>query len=176
MPGHKEGVAPLLFTATGDQVLSGGPDGCVRFWSVRAGKELNRIDASRDWNTHLSLTLDGKTLATSGNDHTVRLWEVATAKERTALPARDGACFSPDGKRLAVVTPTHRIKLLDADTLETRAVLVGHTDTPDGICLSADGRLLHPLTRTEPFAYGTRGAAIRWRCFVDRRAASGRRS
>jgi WD40 repeat protein len=41
-----------------------------------------------------------------------------------------------------VATPEHHIKLLDADTLEVRAVLAGHTDRPDGLCFSADGKLL----------------------------------
>jgi WD40 repeat protein len=142
LPGHKGGVAPLLFTANGEELLSGGADGCVRFWSVRDGKEVNKIDASKDWITHLSLTPDGKTLATSGNDGSARLWNVETGKESTTLPQRSSVCFSPDGKRLAVATPNHQIKLLDADTLEVRAVLIGHTETPDGISFSADGKLL----------------------------------
>jgi WD40 repeat protein/tRNA A-37 threonylcarbamoyl transferase component Bud32 len=142
LPGHRGGVAPLLFTAGGEQLLSGGADGCVRFWDVRDGNEVNRIDASKDWITHLSLTPDGKTLATAGNDGTVRLWDVEQGKERTALPERAAVCFSPDGKRLAVTTPEHQIKLLDAETLEVKAVLAGHADGPDGLCFSSDGRLL----------------------------------
>jgi WD40 repeat protein/tRNA A-37 threonylcarbamoyl transferase component Bud32 len=142
LPGHKGGVAPLLFTANGEQLFSGGADGCVRIWNVRDGKEVHKIDASKDWLTHLSLTPGGQTLATSGNDGIVRLWDVSTGKERTSLPQRHSACFSPDGKRLAVATPEHEIKLLDTETLEVRAALVGHTDRPDSLCFSSDGRFL----------------------------------
>jgi WD40 repeat protein len=150
LPGHKGGVAPLIFTADGTELVSSGADGKVRYWTVRDGKEVQTISVSGDWITHLSLTPDGRMLATSGNSGSVRLWELPrrehrqteAAKERTALPERNCGCYSPDGSRLALTTPAHNIKVLDADTLEVRAELVGHTDRPDCICLSSDGKLL----------------------------------
>jgi len=41
-----------------------------------------------------------------------------------------------------VVPRDHRIEVLDAATLQVRANLSGHTDTPDCLCFSPDGLLL----------------------------------
>jgi WD40 repeat protein len=72
----------------------------------------------------------------------VRLWDLESGKERKALPERTGACFSPDGTRLAVTTRSHQIEILDAQTVHVRTILTGHTDAPDCLSFSADGRLL----------------------------------
>jgi WD40 repeat protein len=142
LPGHKGGVAPLFFAPKSGQLLSGGADGCVRFWNAATGEQARQLEASKDWITHLSLSPDEKTLATGGNDWTVRLWDLESGQERKSLPERTGACFSPDGARLAVITRGHRIEILDAKTCSVRAILTGHTDAPDCLSFSTDGRLL----------------------------------
>ena len=101
---------------------------------------MTQIDVSKDGITHFFLARDGKTLATSGNDGTVRLWNVDNAKQNTSLPDRAAACFSPDGKQLAVVTPTGLIELRDTSAGQVRVRLRGHTNTPDHLCFSADGK------------------------------------
>lgn len=59
------------------------------------------------------------------------LWDLETAKKKQSLPDRTCVCFAPDGSRLAVVTRAGHIKVLDGRTLELRAALAGHTESPD---------------------------------------------
>ncbi len=140
LKGHKGGVAALLFGPKDGQLLSAGADGCVRFWDAANGQELRHLDVSKEWLTHLTLTADGKTLATGGIDGIVRIWDLESGKERRSLPQRHGVCISPDGRLLAVVVGQN-IELRDAE-LQVRAVLIGHSDTPDGLCFSADSKRL----------------------------------
>jgi WD40 repeat protein len=142
LTGHKAGTVALLFAAGGDQLLSGGADGKVRFWNVKDGKQMSQLYASIDGITLLSLSKDGKTLATSGTDAIVRLWNLDTAKLTMSIPDRTAACFSPDGERLAVAMRSGLIELRDATTHNICTRLRGHTEAPECICFSTDGKRL----------------------------------
>jgi WD40 repeat protein len=149
LTGHKGQIAAHLFAPDGS-LFAAGESGCVYSWDAGHDNDPKRLHVCADWVTHLSATPDGKTLATSGNDWTVRLWDVATWKELRSLPEHNSACFSPDGKLLAAATRTHAIELFAVadrspdhlQMIEFRGRLLGHTDTPDGLSFSADGKLL----------------------------------
>jgi WD40 repeat protein len=110
----------------------------------------------------------GRWLATAGFDGVLRLWDPASGKLIRALVGHHSAiiavAWSPDGRYLAsagaknvptydrrlypagisfpaeVIDPT--IRLWDAESGRTLAVLTGHTDTPRALAFSPDGKTL----------------------------------
>jgi WD40 repeat protein len=102
--GFVKPVLDVAFTPDGNQVISTGRDGNVRFWSASTGK---RGPAFRPQGgiTAVAFSADRKRLATAGQDMCVRLWDGATRKlvQTFSGPTAGITClaFSPDGGRLA---------------------------------------------------------------------------
>ena len=85
--------------------------GVVFVWDVATGKRLRRIETFGDL-TQLAFSPDGTLLAatrlyTTGDGvtlHEVRLWDVASGRPVQTLDRCHAFDFSPDGKRLAVLS------------------------------------------------------------------------
>jgi WD40 repeat protein len=106
----------VAFTADGKQVLSGGSDKYLRYWSIADGKETKKIGPTPDWIFGLAVSKDGKNVATAGYGGSLRVYEISSGKElypgegvaeKEKNKDRRGwitysAAFTPDGK--AVVT------------------------------------------------------------------------
>jgi WD40 repeat protein len=107
---------------------------------------LRELDVSKAPITHLSLSPDGKTAAISSSDLTVRLWDV-TAKRIITLPDCTSACFSPVDPTLAVATRSGTIELRDPATGAVQKRLRGHTEPPEALSFSADGKLILSLSK-----------------------------
>lgn len=87
--------------------------GVVAIWDVESGKRLRRMETFGDL-TQLAFSPDGTLLAATRlfatSDgvtlHEVRLWDVATGRVVKSLDRCHAFDFSPDGKRLAVLSRT----------------------------------------------------------------------
>ena len=108
-------VRGLCFSKDGSQLITGGYDGRVIFWSVaeKDPKPIRTIDAHNGWVRGVAVSPDGATLASVGNDHIVRLWNVAdganvaelkgNVDDEKAIAHRShiyNVAFHPNGKSL----------------------------------------------------------------------------
>lgn len=87
-PGN--GAWQVFWLPDGQHALSSNKEGSVRTWDVKQGKEVRHFQA-QVFNTHLSLSADGRRAITTGSEepgnsnHTLQLWDVPTGKRLLRL-------------------------------------------------------------------------------------------
>ncbi len=158
--GHAGLVFGVAFCPTdGDTLASGGWDGTVRLWDVKAGRERFVLRGHERPVRSVAFSPDGRTLASAGFDGLVCLWDVQTGREVRRLDARpywvNCVAFSPDGRTLATaensgeavaaVGPEPRpgqVRLWDAASGNERATLRGPRAVVLSLAFSPDGRAL----------------------------------
>jgi WD40 repeat protein len=126
MKAHESWVHAIAFMQDGSQVISGGCDGRLIWWSMSEAepKPIRSLDAHRGWIRNLAVSPDGKWLASCGNDKTIALWDIADGRElgRFTGHERDvySVLFHPNGKELISGDLMGKVHVWD---IATRAVL-----------------------------------------------------
>ena len=96
----------VAFTPDGKQILSGGHDKYLRYWSIADGKETKKLGPSPDYIFGLAVSKDGKYVAAAGYGGSLRVYEVDSGKEVYNHHNKGWitycVAFTPDGK--SVVT------------------------------------------------------------------------
>ena len=106
LSGHESWVHALCYNADGQQLVSGGCDGRIIWWSVRvdAPSILRKIDAHSGWIRSLAISPDNTMLASVGNDKIIRLWSMVTGEKIGELAGHDrhiySVMFQPGGAQL----------------------------------------------------------------------------
>jgi WD40 repeat protein len=150
-----EGVHPsvLVFSPDGTVVATIGgvratDPQTIRVWDSRTGRLLVTLveDSAVE---HLALNSNSsEILSVSGGPPYARRWSVGTAKPISFGPGGvDVADFTPDGRRIVIITKSHdqEIRVYDSRTLDELYVL----HEPEGIwssALSPDGRWIAMAT------------------------------
>ncbi len=122
-------------------------------WRLFQGDSLATLHSHTDRVDSVAFSPDGTRLASGGNDALLNLIDVAAQKVVRSLRLDKRGVnwveFSPDGKTLAVATgnwehweEAGRVFLYDAESLELRAELPGHSKAVNVATFSADGKLL----------------------------------
>jgi WD40 repeat protein len=153
--GHTACVHTVAFLPDRKSLVSAAADGAVIVWDTAHGKPLRHAQApgTRAW--CLAVSPDGKTLAVGCHDKSVQLWDAMTFKLVGTLTADGsvrGLAFSPDGRRLAVVSgdePDLRSAkpeegqgagVWDVTTQQRLIRFEGHDGTVKAVAYSPDGK------------------------------------
>jgi len=157
---HERGIFAAVWSPKGDQLITGGYDGAIKFWGAATGEEKAKFTAEQGGVRALAVSKDGKWLASGGHDGTVKLWDLSDDKDATELAKFDkvvnSVAFSPDSKLLAAccADPYNRdkrgaVKVIDIETGREKAgdwkarAAMGVAFSPDGKTL-ATGSLESP--------------------------------
>lgn len=106
LQGHDSWVHALAYTKSGEQLVSGGCEGRLIWWSILDAepKVVRAIEAHQGWIRGVEISPDGTLLVSVGNDQVVRLWRTDTGEQIHQWPAHErhiySAAFHPDGKHL----------------------------------------------------------------------------
>jgi WD40 repeat protein len=79
--GDAGSVFSLAFAPDGQTLAVGSLDGVVKFWNVRARREVATLKAHDSIVCSLAFSPDGLTLATISVDLTMRLWRAPSFDE-----------------------------------------------------------------------------------------------
>jgi WD40 repeat protein len=60
----------------GDQLISGGTDGMLRWWDIESGKCMSTQEAHHGIIRSLKVSSDGKFLASCGEDGAIMIWDL----------------------------------------------------------------------------------------------------
>ena len=61
------------------RILSGSPDGTVRFWDADTGQAIGTsLQGHTSWVRSVAFSPDGHRIVSASKDHTVRLWDANT--------------------------------------------------------------------------------------------------
>ena len=153
LTGHKDPVLQLLYSPTGDRLVSVGSDKTARLWDPRSGKLLGTITEIRDSRTPVKFSPDGRYLVITTNGNVLKLWDTRDGKTITTVATLKGMSaaidFSPDGRLLATGHDDKSVKLWEVASGKEVATFSGHSDWVTRVLFSPDGKQLACLTRDE---------------------------
>jgi WD40 repeat protein len=128
-----------------------GPDSTIKVRNPQTGALLRSFKGLDEHVRKLVFSPNDSRLLGSDQGGVLKIWDVTTGDEiaATKLSASyiTDLCFSPDGKRLAVVgylsqLLTGEVRILDAETLREIWSLKGHTLFVISVAFSPDGQRL----------------------------------
>ncbi len=80
--GHESWVHALQFSPDGNELVSGGCEGTLAWWSILDAepKPKRTVAAHQGWIRAMDRSPDGKLIASVGNDAMVRVWAMDSGK------------------------------------------------------------------------------------------------
>jgi WD40 repeat protein/class 3 adenylate cyclase len=136
----------LLAGAPGTGIRSRAPENrTVPVWDLRTGELVTSLEGHQEEVTAVEFSPDGRSIVTSSYDGTLRSWDTATWQQERVRDAQAayGVAFSPSGRWLVAgigLDPDARV--YDAETLEERGRLTGHTDYIQDVAFIGEDRVV----------------------------------
>src|SRR5262249_57659029 len=103
LTGHKGAISGLVYTAKGDEIISGSADKTVKIWNVADGMAKTTLEHVGPVSC-VALSKDGTHVA-AGSAKSIKVWKLADGKEVTNITTKGDVrslSFSPKGEIVAV--------------------------------------------------------------------------
>jgi WD40 repeat protein len=157
--GHVENVWDLIFTGSGDRLISVGEDKVVRVWDMRSGELVRTLRGQIGPGPEgkicaAALSPDGSLLAVGGffdkpdglNVGEIRIFDTSSSQIVRILKGHLDVTldlqFSPDGSTLASSGSDYTVRIWDIKSGELLHTLGDHQDPVYSISFSPDGTKL----------------------------------
>ncbi|CCO32470.1 hypothetical protein BN14_06530 [Rhizoctonia solani AG-1 IB] len=143
--GHSSRVTCVEFSRDGTKLVSGSWDKTIRIWSVDlGGQQLANnplvISGHSDLITHVVFSPDGSKIVSGSTDGALWMWNTnngTKVRSETSTAERSDTvtsiCYSPDGRYVASASINGKIKVHDANTLESIGYSFGHLKAVSGL-------------------------------------------
>jgi WD40 repeat protein len=129
--GHPDSVFAVVWSPTGEVLVSGGSDGTLRWWDVETAQCLRTCQGHDGGVWSLRISPDGRSLASCGNDNTIRVWDLASAALLRTLrhdrPYERLNIIGIQGLNKAQITSLRSLGAIAETTLQIEEHLSGDT-------------------------------------------------
>lgn len=143
LPGCKNSLSALAWSADGKRLAAGDIDHQVFVWDSESAKPLATLKGHTDWVHALAFSPDGKTLVSAGGKE-VKRWDLTAEKEIGSFHRTVQAwsmAFSPDARLLA--SPDYpEIDLWDLAAGKPRHTLSEHRGAVRLVAFTTDSKTL----------------------------------
>ncbi len=133
----------ILFANKGKCIISGGPDGYLKFWDINSGNKITSTREDRIFS--MALNPDGAGFAVGGEGLRVRIYDVITKNKLYTLKTTRGQihamAYSRNGDRLALCD-NDAIYIYNTDNYDNIATFVKNDYTITAITFADDNRYL----------------------------------
>jgi WD40 repeat protein len=151
-------ISVVKISPDGEMLASGSEDGCIRFWNMKTGEFINRLDEHTDHDCtieDLAFSPDGRILASTCHDHAVSLWDIATREGISRLRGHEdivnSVAFLPDGKAVVTASDDATVRLWDISANIELHKTEAHSEAVSAVAFSRNGRLLASAANMDEF-------------------------
>jgi WD40 repeat protein/transcriptional regulator with XRE-family HTH domain len=138
-PAGQDTTLSVAFSPDGKRLATGAVDGSIKIWDLASARELITLRGHAEPVFALAFSPVDQRLASAAWDAKLILWDTDAGRQLTTISGEYGLIdFSPDGTRLAVLSPGG-MSILDAQTGEVLLSGTGHTNLVLGGAFSRDG-------------------------------------
>lgn len=148
--GHGDALNTVVFSPDGSLLVTGGYDYTFRRWEVSTAVGSNSPDTHQRFVpvTSVAYSHDGRWIISGREDGSVQQYDAATGKAGFLYPGRrmgaERVAFSPNSSLFASIgmdpIAWKEIKVWNAETGVSHAVLLGHTNELASVQFSSCGR------------------------------------
>ena len=125
--------------ANGPVVASGGPEGVVRLWDIKSGKNITKFVGHTDNVRDILISQDGDTILSASSDQTIKAWSLTAGRCLHTLTMHNDSvwCMYSDDPHLAVFYSGDKSGLV-AKT-DTRRAMEIEEGVSVAVCQEHDG-------------------------------------
>ncbi len=149
--GAGQGVPEdIAFSRDGTRLFSATDNGTVKVWNAATGGLMLNMKGHKGQVFVVAFVSDDLGVVSAGEDGTVRLWDPATGVERKQIRTHEGGrivnrqttiglAVSPDGRRIATVTPSGPARVWDLASGQALLTIGSPAKTrPSGVGIAFD--------------------------------------
>ncbi|KAK3809371.1 MAG: WD40-repeat-containing domain protein [Benniella sp.] len=143
LSGHRGRVTRVIYSPTGDKIVSAGRDNRIRLWDMKTGSQLYVLNDHAGEVFGLAFSPRGDLIASGAADKKVRLWGITAGDCRKILSGHTGCvygvAYSPSGDQVASCSEDTTIRLWTEGSGECIRILSGHSDVVYDVAYSPHG-------------------------------------
>jgi WD40 repeat protein len=162
LSGHSSGVTSVVYSPTGDQIISAGQDGTIKLWQPD-GRLVRTLDTKGGF-TALAINPDGQTFASVNLNGGVKLWR-QDGESIATFQGHDGeirsVTFSPDGQTILSASLDRTVRFWQPGGMAFVTILRHETEA-SGLAISPDGnRIVTGTSSGKVYLWNQKGVLLR---------------